>query len=231
MRAETTGTIVRVDRGVVEVDTKRSLRSHVERIDVPVDAGADTALAHAFATSRLLRPGRTTRTRVLVETARVVYSPDARRREGRSGTATIAEDLCDGLIGAIAQRRVRGPASLELGPLSRAEAARTTFGDLSGGGVGIIADRSNAAVTVLVVGSSRIVWARSVPSDDACLAVRLLVHRAFGMLHLRERPRWWRLHDVATAADPRSVLRDASEFAAAAASELDGVPLDTQVLA
>jgi len=222
---------VRVDRGVVEIAAQRGIRSRGERIDVPVDAAPDRALAHAFATSKLLRAGRSARTRVLVETARVVYAPDANRREGRSGSATIEEEIGEGLVRAVSLRRIRGPATLELGPLSRAEAARATFGDLSRGGMGVIADRSNAAVTVLVVGPSRIVWARSVPPDDAALAVRLLVHRAFGMLHLRERPRWWRLHDVATSADPRAALRDASEFAAAAASELDGVPLDTQVLA
>jgi hypothetical protein len=223
---------------VVDIDTRRDLRSRTERIRIEPDTAPDAALARAFATSPLLRPGRSTHTRELVETSRVIYDlrphggeDDGCRVGGEKVAAILPPDLRAGLLGAVAQRRVRGPATLELGPLARAEAVRTSFGALAHGQVGVIADRSDAAVTVLVVGVSGLLWARSVPSDDAALAVRLLIDRACGMLALSEQPRWWRLHDVATHEDERAMVRGASEFAAATASELDGVPLVTPVLA
>ncbi len=223
--------LIRVDRGVIEVDVRRSLRSRNERREVGTGVAPDAALAQVFATSKLLRAGRAARTRVIIETSQVVYVAKPRGIGAHSGAAVLSDELGEGLVRAIACRRIRGPATLELGPLARVDEVRTSFGDLRAGGVGVVIDRSNAAVTVLVIGESGVLWARSVPSEDACLAVRLLINRAFGMLHITQRARWWRLHDVASHADPRAMLRDASEFAAATASELDGVPLATQVLA
>ncbi len=222
---------MRVDRGVIDIDARRSLRSRAERIDVAEDCPADVALARALATSPLLRPGRSTHTRVLLETSSVVYTLQASGDGGGKVAAMLPEDLHAEFVIAVARRRVRGPATLELGPLARAETVRASFGALASGQVGVIADRSNAAVTVLVVGAAGLLWARSVPAGDAALAVRLLIDRACGMLALCERPRWWRLHDVAVHEDERSTLRHASEFAAATASELDGVPLVPPVLA
>jgi len=216
-------TTVRVDVGVIEVESRRALRTRSERIPVPPDRPADATLTDAFATSRLLRPGRSTHTRVLLETSSVVY---ATARSGiQDGSNTLPDGLRDGLVRAVQRRRVRGPATVELGPLARAEAARPTFGDLTRGRVGVIADRSNAAVTVLVVGRAGLLWGRSVPPEDTVLAVRLLIDRANGMLQLRRTPSWWCLHDVATDEDARITLRRRSEFAAATASELDGVPI------
>ena len=225
MQASLPVATVRLDVGVVDVTARRLLRVHGQRIAVEPETTPDVALAHTLRSSSLLRPGRAVTTRVLLETPQVVYGAVDSGGRSHRPNATVPTALRDGLIRAVARRRVRGPATLELAPLARAQEARDSFGDLEHNGLGVIVDRSNAAVSILVVGLSGLVWARSVPADDPGLAARLLIDRARGLLGSRVELRWWRLHDVASDEDERTASRAAREFSAAAAAELDGVPM------
>jgi hypothetical protein len=222
---------VRLDLGVVDVAVRRSLRTRTERIALEPGTAPQAALASVLATSALLRPGSSLTLRVILETSRVVYVPArdsaprvaAGLRETAGCGVELTAELREGLARALGRRWVNGPATLELGPLVRADVARAAR-PLSTDGRGVVVDRSDAAVTVLVIGASGLVWARSVPAADPGLAVRLLIDRARGLLGPGGRLSWWGLSDVASQGDAAAQRRHAREFEAAAAAELDGVP-------
>jgi len=226
IRAHGSSAIVRVDMGTVDISARRRLRERHERIVVDPDRGPVESLTHALATSQLLRPGRSLRTRVLLETARVIYGAGGMRR-GPACTAALPSDLRAALQRAVDRRRVRGGATLEIAPLARAAAAHATCADAEADMRAIVVDRSHAAVTVLLLGASGLHWARSVPSDDPAVAVRLLVDRALQVAGAW--PSWWRLHDVTGSVSvPAPIdfeVEASSPFAVAAARALDGVPL------
>jgi len=220
---------VRVDDGVAEVHAARFLRSVTQRTSVPRGTPPETALRQVLESSALLRTGRNVRMRVLVETPRTIFTIDPTRSARPTARAVVPDDLLAGLERAIVRRRTRGPASLELGPLVRAERAGPDVARLDPNGVGVIVDRSDAAVTVLLIAASGLLWGRSAPAREPALAARLLLDRARGQLAVGSEVRWWRLHDVASddASDDRRIR---SEFSAAASSELEGTPLRVEVM-
>jgi hypothetical protein len=224
MRNQRSLATVRVDDGLVDVDAARFLRSGTERTTVPRGTPPEDALHQVLQSSTLLRTGRHLRMRVLIETPRTIFATDPTRSARPAARAVVPDDLLAGLERAIVRRRTRGPASLELGPLARAERAWPDVVRLDPSGVGAIVDRSDAAVTVLLIGASGLLWGRSAPAREPALAVRLLLDRARGQLAVGSEVRWWRLHDVASD-EASDVRRARSEFSAAASFELDGTSL------
>jgi len=220
---------VRIDRGAVHVSARRWVHPRSERHAVSIDASPGEALQHAFAASSLLRPGRALRTLVLLESPQVTFSPTSGPSAEKAWSITLPSGVREGLLAALGRRHVRGPATLEFGPLARADASLAFHPNLPVDDVGIVVDRSSAAVTVLVISSFGLAWARSVPAEDPALAARLLIDRACGLIPRGASIRWWRLHDVATTDDARSGQRQRREFEAAAAVELEGVPLLQEV--
>jgi len=231
---------VRLDVGIVDITAPRALRTASERLHVAPGTQPGAALADALARSRLLRPGRVRHTRVLLETSRVLFAAETGVVAGavaeggarcgltlaRPLIAVLPQDLQTALLGVLEHRRVSGPATVELGPLARAAAGLSPMdGTAAGTAAGLVIDRSNAAVTVLLLGKEGVLWGRSVPATDPLLAARLLIDRAQSLLPPAIGLRWWRISDVASHDDPRRVQRDAREFEAAAAAELEGVPL------
>jgi len=194
---------VRLDAGLVEIRTRWSRRERSERILVPPQMHPDVALTGALRRSRLLRPGRNFRTRILLETPHVIHVEEPGAGRDVVTRCVLPAELQDRLLAAAAHRRVRGPATLGLGPLARADAAchEVGIGMQAPDEVGVIIDRSNAAVTILLLSVAGLLWARSVPSDDPAIAVALLAARARDVLARDRRILWWRLHDVASCED------------------------------
>jgi hypothetical protein len=217
---------VRIDAGVIEVRAPRHLRSFTERRVIAPTATPESALADALTSSPLLPAGRRLRTEVVLETSRITFAVTTGVDDAPKMRTALPRELLEGLERAIARRRVRGPATLELGPLVRADdaAADAHVNVASEDRIGIIVDRSRAAVTVLLVGPHGLLWGRSAPADEPVLAARLLIDRARGQLPDHGALCWWRLHDV-TSGDGSSDPRARRELAAAVSSEFDGIPL------
>jgi hypothetical protein len=221
---------VRVDRDAVDVTARRRFRTATERIPIAPGRAAHDSLAHVLATSPLLPGGRNVRLRVVLETPRTIFA------EGGGGDAdhrvrpVLPSDLLDAVEAAIARRRVRGRATLELGPLVRADVLVGACLRSSFDGLGAVVDRSDAAVTVLLIGPTGLAWGRAAPVDDPVLAARLLIDRARSQVPNADALRWWCLHDVASS-EGADAARRAREFEAAVASELEGTPLLGEVTA
>jgi len=221
---------VRVDRDAVDVTARRRFRTATQHMPIEPGRAAHTALAHVLAASPLLPAGRHVRLRVVLETPRTIFAQAASDGADDRVRPVLPPDLLDDVEAAIARRRVRGPATLELGPLVRADALGDASLRPASDDFGAIVDRSDAAVTVLLIGATGLAWGRAAPVDDPALAARLLIDRARSQLPHANALRWWRLHDVASS-DGADAARRAHEFEAAVASEFEGTPMFGEVAA
>jgi hypothetical protein len=221
---------VRVDRDAVDVTARRRFRTATERIPIAPGRAVHDSLVHVLTTSPLLPAGRHVRLRVVLETPRAIFAQGVSDDSDDRARPVLPSDVLDVVEAAITRRRVRGPATLELGPLVRAD----VLGDASLrpalDGFGAVVDRSDAAVTVLLIGPTGLAWGRAAPVDDPVLAARLLTDRARSQLPYPNALRWWRLHDVASS-EGAGAARRAREFEAAVASEFEGTPLFPEVTA
>jgi len=217
---------VRIDAGVTEIVAERWSRRREHHVWAPDGAGPEDALMTALEMTRFLRPGRFTKLRVILESSTVSYCPSDHvptlSRSFPDAVATrparLPAPLLERLASVIAHRRVRGPATLEIGALVRADESlrdapsRTSVPTQAHAPFELVVDRSNAAVSVLVLGSHGLVWARSVPATDPCAALPILVRRARTDVGHGSRVRSWRLHDVARDPDGIVTARRRSEF-------------------
>jgi hypothetical protein len=214
---------VRIDDDVIDIRARRFLRTVTRRRAIAPGTAPQEALLEILATSSLLRSGRHLRLQVVLESARATFVSEPTAGTRPRVRVELPGQLLAGLEGAVARRRVRGPATLELGPLARADRAIALDADAADG-TGAIVDRSGAAVTVLLVGPTGLLWGRTAPADDPELAARLLIDRARSQLPTDGGLRWWGLHDVA-GGDGLIDRRRRNEFAAAVAHELEDIPL------
>jgi hypothetical protein len=228
MRPGPRSVTVRIDRDVIDVTGVRAGREQRERHPVASGTEAVEVLQHTLQTSGLLRPGRSCHLRVLLESDRTVYTTtgddgSAVPLGGGLGVA-VAADLIDRFERVIRQRRVLGPATLEVGPLARfaqkvsalpapgrAARDRTLF-----------IDRSAAAITVALFDQSRAIWIRGAPSDDPRRAVASLLHGAATDEPEHFPPDRWFLDDLTLLADHTESEQPARWFEEICTRLLDG---------
>lgn len=220
--------LVRVDTDVVEVRGRRWGRRAEEQHPVGPGGTSADVLERTLRRSRLLAPGRRCELGVLLESPMIRYrdvrpGPDA-PAAGTIPPVELPEAVREVLEPLIARRRVHGPAWFAPGPAHRAIAtirARAAAGAI---GRGVIVDRSSAAVTVLVVDSVRVAWARGGPGDAPAAVASLLLERAAETVEPHRRLEWWHLEDVARPGDGRERRRVASEVEARCHDLLGGLP-------
>ena len=231
MRSLPSSVTVRVDAGIVEVTARRLRRSVSDRTVVDPRLEPGSALRQALETSPVLGSGRRTRLRVHLETERVVFRPDTNLGDERCVRPNLPADLLDGLEIALRRRRCRGPATLELGPLARAEATRPNWSGSPSEAVRLIVDRSNAAVSVMVLAETGLIWARAVPATDLDSAVPLLIARGRAFLSDRSRLIGWGLQDVALCPTPDETACNRKSFAELIGREFNTLPRFDEVSA
>ena len=210
--------IIRVDRDAVEV-RGRSIRGSATDIhEVPEGADRYEALEEAFASSRLLRPGRPCEIGLLLESASTLYRTVQGEGEHRSADGSLQvvlpEVVRDVLEPIVARRRVHGRAWFAAGPPIRAMETMRARASSGGIGRGFIVDRSSAAVTVLLIDGATVRWARGAPADEPTEAVAHLLRRAGEVVNGAYGLHFWHLEDVARPSDDRRRRREANELEA-----------------
>lgn len=194
MRSPSTVATIRIDADLVELTVERSPWRARNAILPSPRSAPEVALEEVLRGTRSLRGGSRVHLRVVIETPNVIYS--ATCAEGEELTVKLHPDLLAALEEVIGSRRTRGPATLELGPLARAD---RVLADVRPGSARTcaIVDRSRSAVTVLVLDRGVLRWARSAPAERPLQALGALIERADAEFLRGERIDRWLIEDVA----------------------------------
>jgi hypothetical protein len=202
---------IRVDSDLVEVDGRRRGRQAKEFSSVAEGEDRFEILDRVIRTSPLLRPGRACEFGVVIESPDIHYPVENGGPHGDDGKVRVVlpEIVGEVLEPIVARRRVHGDAWFAAGPALRAVDTVERRAQAGPIGRGIIVDRSSAALTVLLIDSARIRWARGAPAGDPSETAAILLRRLGEVIGGRYGIHWWHLEDVARPADERKQRREA----------------------
>jgi hypothetical protein len=222
---------IRLDRDVVEVSGRRLGSDVIESHPVTSADDVFDVLERTLSRSRLLRAGRACEVGVLLESPRTLYRTvqgegEDESRDGRF-EVVMPEVVSEILEPIIARRRVHGKAWFAAGPAIRAVDTMRRRAAVGPIGRGIIVDRSSAAVTVLLIDSTTIRWARGAPADDPTEVAAVLLRRVGEVVGGRYGLHWWHLEDVASPPDERDRRREARELEARCHAMIGYLPRTT----
>jgi len=201
---------IRIDADVVELDGRQRGRTIRELHRIPEDSDHLDVLERTIRSSRLLQPGRRCELGVLVESPHILYpvTEDGPGVEDGRVAVVLPEMVIAALEPIVARRRAHGPAWFASGPALRAVETIERRASVGPIGRGIIVDRSSAAVTVLLVDSASIRWARGAPAGDPADVAAVLLRRLGEVIGGRYGIHWWHLEDVASPLDERQRRRE-----------------------
>jgi hypothetical protein len=232
MRAMSRHVTLRIDRDVIEVSALGAGGIRQEFRPFGDTADAFAALEAALCSSRLLRPGRACRLRVLIESERAVYVvPEVVQGDHGPLLVSIPPDLLSRIESTLLRRRIHGPVSLEVGPLARL--AKTLSGGVLAAdgreGPQLLIDRSSAAVTVVELHGHRVRRIRGAQAADPQRAIAGLLGPVWRGSHRRPFARWL-LDDVTVLPGRPDRVERARCFEDACAALLGGIPRSQGVL-